>query len=67
MAEYIEREQAYQIAKLIVDYIHSDKYHPVNLGAVIMDMIDDIPAADVIPAPTTIFTSGLVIEEVDDG
>lgn len=49
MAEYIEREQAYQIAKPIVDYIHSDKYHPVNLGVVIMDMIDDIPAADVIP------------------
>lgn len=49
MDDYIEREQAYQIAKLIVDYIHSDKYHPVNLGAVIMDMIDDISPADVQP------------------
>lgn len=67
MTEYIEREQAYQLAKLIVDYIHSDKYHPANLGEVIMDMIDDIPSADVIPAPTTTFVSGLVIEEDDDG
>lgn len=49
MAEYIDAEQAYQIAKLIVDYIHSDKYHPVNFWAVIMDMINDIPLADVQP------------------
>jgi hypothetical protein len=47
MAEYIEREAAYPLAKKICDAVDS---HPrVLLPRTILDLIDDLPAADVRP------------------
>ena len=47
MAEYIEREKAYSLAKKIVDAIESGNYHPGVFAYDILDWIDDLPAADV--------------------
>ena len=47
MAEYIEREAAFSLAKKICDAI--DKVPRCILGQDILDFIDDIPAADVRP------------------
>ena len=49
MAEYIEREAAYSLAKKICDAIRNGDYHPATFGKVILDMVDDFPAADVAP------------------
>lgn len=49
MAEYIEREAAYSIAKKVVDAIANGKYRVGVFGHDIMDWIDEIPAADVRP------------------
>lgn len=49
MAEYIEREAAYPLAKKICDAIDSDEFQRLNFGMRILDWIDDIPAADVRP------------------
>ena len=49
MAECIEREAAYPLAKKICDAI--DKVPRCTLGNDILDFIDDIPAADVRPVP----------------
>jgi hypothetical protein len=50
MAEYIEREEAYPLAKKICDAIDSNEFQRLNFGRRILDLIDDIPAADVRPA-----------------
>ena len=49
MAEYIEREAAYTISKRICDAIRNREYHPATFGRFILDLIDDLPAADVTP------------------
>ena len=49
MAEYIERETAYSIAKKVVDAIAHGEYHAGVFAFDIMDWIDDLPAADVRP------------------
>lgn len=49
MAEYIEREGAYPLAKKICDAIDSKEFQRLNFGMLILDWIDDIPAADVWP------------------
>lgn len=49
MVEYIEREAAYALSKIICDAIRNREYHPANFGRFILDRIDDIPAADVQP------------------
>lgn len=49
MAEYIEREAAYALSKKICDAIRNHKYHPATFGHLILDWIDDLPAADVQP------------------
>lgn len=49
MVEYIEREAAYALSKIICDAIRNREYHPANFGRFILDRIDDIPAADVMP------------------
>ena len=49
MAEYIEREAAYPLAKKICDAIDSEDFQRLNFGMRILDWIDDIPAADVRP------------------
>lgn len=47
MAEYIEREAVYIIAKKICDAIRNGEYHSAVFAYNIMDWIDDVPAADV--------------------
>ena len=49
MAEYIEREAAYALAKIICDAIRNREYHPATFGRFILDWIDDLPAVDVQP------------------
>ena len=49
MAEFIERESAYPLAKKICDAIDSKEFKRLNFGHRILDWIDDIPAADVRP------------------
>ncbi len=49
MAEYIEREATYTIAKKICNAIRNGEYHPAVFAYDIMDWIDDVPAADVVP------------------
>ena len=49
MAEYIERETAYPLAKKICDAIDSEDFQRLNFGMRILDWIDDLPAADVRP------------------
>ena len=49
MAEYIEREAAYALSKKICDAIRNHEYHPATFGHLILDWIDDLPAADVQP------------------
>ena len=49
MAEYIDRDGAYPLAKKICDAIDSDEFQRLNFGMRILDWIDDIPAADVRP------------------
>lgn len=49
MAEYIEREAAYALSKIICDAIRNREYHPAAFGRFILDRIDDIPTADVQP------------------
>lgn len=49
MAEYIEREAAYPLAKKICDAIDSEDFQRLNFGMRILDWIDDLPAADVRP------------------
>ena len=49
MAEYIEREKVYPIAKQICDAIDSKDFQRLNFGMRILDWIDDLPAADVRP------------------
>lgn len=49
MAEYIERKAAYALAKKICDAIRNREYHPATFGHLILDWIDDLPAADVAP------------------
>lgn len=48
MAEYIEREGAYPLAKRICDAVSSGNYYKASFGMQILDWIDDIPAADVV-------------------
>lgn len=48
MAEYIDRDGAYPLAKKICDAIDSDEFQRLNFGMRILDWIDDIPAADVV-------------------
>ena len=73
MAEYIERENVIGILK---DYCkitcaHYPSERDIYCGMCgtgdIIGIIKAMPSADVIPAPTTTFISGLVIGEVDDG
>lgn len=49
MAEYIERETAYPLAKKICDAIDSEDFQRLNFGMRILDWIDNLPAADVRP------------------
>lgn len=49
MAEYIERKAAYPLAKKVSDAVAKGDYHISTFGQVILDWIDDIPAADVVP------------------
>ena len=49
MAEYIDREAAYALAKKICDAFRAGEYSPVEMPYKILDWIDDIPAADVRP------------------
>lgn len=49
MAEYIERDAAYPIAKKVVDAITNGEYHAGVFAYDIMDWIDELPAADVAP------------------
>lgn len=72
MAEYIEREdllsKLHRLCKTnCAHYPHDrDIYCDMcELGEVIK-IIKACPRADVIPAPTTTFITGLTIEEVDD-
>ena len=46
MAEYIEREAAYPLAKKICDAV--DSQPRVLLPRTILDLIDDLPAADMV-------------------
>lgn len=48
MAEYIEREAAYKLAKRIVDIVRKNEIPTCVLGQKILDLIDDIPATDVV-------------------
>ena len=72
MAEYIEREDLlYKLHTLCkINCTHYPREQDIycdmcELGDVIK-LIKGCPSADVIPAPTTTFISGLVIEEVND-
>lgn len=49
MGEYIEREAVYSLAKKICDAIYSKEFQRLNFGRRILDLIDDLPAADVKP------------------
>lgn len=49
MDEYIAREATYTIAKKICDAIRNGEYHSAVFAYDIMDWIDDVPAADVVP------------------
>ena len=49
MDEYIAREATYTIAKKICDAIRNGEYHSAVFALDIMDWIDDVPAADVVP------------------
>jgi hypothetical protein len=49
MAEYIEREATYTIAKKICNAIRNGEYHSAVFALDIMNWIDDVPAADVVP------------------
>lgn len=46
--EYIEREEAYSLAKKVCEAV--DSKPRVSLPRIILDLIDDLPAADVRPA-----------------
>lgn len=48
MAEYIEREEAYSLAKKVCEAVDSNPR--VLLPMIILDLVDDLPAADVRPA-----------------
>lgn len=48
MAEYIDRDGAYPLAKKICDAIDSKEFQRLNFGMRILDWIDDIPVADVV-------------------
>lgn len=72
MTEYIEREdlldKLHTLCKINCTHYptEQDMYCGMcELGDVIK-LIKGCPSADVIPAPTTTFISGLIIEEVDD-
>ena len=47
--EYIKREETYTIAKKICNAIRNGEYHSAVFARDIMDWIDDVPAADVVP------------------
>ena len=49
MSEYIDREMIYPLAKKICDAIHSKEYSPVVMPHMILDWVDDLPAANVRP------------------
>lgn len=51
MAEYIDRNRVYPLAKKICDAVISGKPEQIFLGRYILDLIDEIPAADVRPVP----------------
>jgi rubrerythrin len=47
--EYIEREAAYPLAKKICDTFYDGKHSAIEMPHLILDLIDDLPAADVRP------------------
>ncbi len=49
MTEYISRDAAYPLAKKICDTFYDDKHSAIEMPYLILDWIDDIPAADVRP------------------
>ena len=72
MAEYIDRNyllyKLHNLCKINCAHYPSERdiyCDMCELGEVIK-IIKACPRADVIPAPTTTFISGLVIEEVND-
>ncbi len=68
MAEYIDRVQLLADIENTIRITAKDTDSSELRGArKVIDRIKAMPSADVIPAPTTTFISGLVIEEVDDG
>lgn len=46
---YIEREAAYPLAKKICDAFHSGEHSVIEMPFLILNWIDDIPAANVRP------------------
>lgn len=52
MGDYISRDVTYTLAKRINDKIINGEYHAATFGGVILDMIDELPAADVVERKT---------------
>lgn len=48
MTDYTSRDVIYTLAKRINDKIINGEYHAATFGGVILDMIDELPPADVV-------------------